>query len=95
MPPGISKYRRHIARHNAALRLRWSKAECWSASTSLRYRDVPTLDRSWLADARIARVFGRWQVFASGRNLLDDEHEEIPGVPTAGRYMEVGAIWEL
>jgi hypothetical protein len=29
-------------------------------------------------------------VFAQGRNLLNESYEEIPGVPTAGRYLEAG-----
>ena len=39
--------------------------------------------------AREPRI-GSVVIFAGGRNLLDENYEEIPGVPTAGSYIEIG-----
>lgn len=58
---------------------------------SLRYREIPELDNYTLVDLRIAQAVGRGLVcYVKGRNLLDEDYEEIPGVPTSGSYAEAG-----
>ena len=44
----------------------------------------------WLADARIARPFGRATVFTDGTNLLDTRYQEIVGADMPGREFRVG-----
>jgi len=85
-----SKYALNVARHDIGLMLGLREAHGFSASVTARHRDVPTLDRYWLLGARLAQRFGDVTVFTLGRNLLDESYEEIPDVPTAGRYVEAG-----
>jgi iron complex outermembrane receptor protein len=90
-----SKYALNVARHDARLTLDMDAWRGFSCSATLRYRDVPALDRSWLLSARVARRLGRVSLFLKGRNLLNERYREIPGVPTAGRYLEAGAAVEF
>ena len=85
-----SKYALNVARHDLRLSLVLPERRGFSASATARYRDVPALDRYWLISARLGRRIWKTVVFIKGRNLLDEDYEEIPGVPTAGRYVEAG-----
>jgi outer membrane cobalamin receptor len=85
-----SKYALNVARHDVRVTLGLPETRGFSASVTARYRDVPTLDDYWLVSTRLAQRLGKVVVFAKGRNLLDEDYEEIPGVPTAGRYVEAG-----
>ena len=85
-----SKYALNVARHDARVTVGLRETLGFAASVTARYRDVPTLDRYWLTSARVAQRVGNVVVFAGGRNLADRRYEEIPGVPTAGRFMEFG-----
>ena len=85
-----SKYALNVARHDARVTLALPDTRGFSASVTARYQDVPTLDRYWLVTARLAQQIGDITVFFKGRNLLDEDYQEIPGVPTAGRYVEAG-----
>jgi len=85
-----SKYARNVPRHDTSLVLSLPEVRGCSASVSLRYRDVPTLDRYWLLGARAAQRWKAATVFVGGGNLLDENYEEIPGVPTQGAYVEAG-----
>ena len=78
-----SKYALHVARHDVRLTLGLPETRGFAASLDARYRDVPTLDRTWLLAGRVAQRIGRAVLYARGRNLLDTDYEEIPGVPTA------------
>ena len=88
-----SKHALNVARHDVYVRLTSREAAGFSLSAAGRYRDVPTLDRYWLVSARAAQRIGRATVFVNGRNLLDEDYMEIPGVPTAGSYVEGGVEW--
>lgn len=85
-----SKYALNVARHDVRMTLGLPESRGFAASVTARYRDVSTLDDYWLVSARLAQRIGSVVVFAKGRNLLDEDYEEIPGVPTAGRYIEAG-----
>jgi len=85
-----SKYALNAPQHDTRLGLTLPEWNLFSGSMHVRYRDVPTLDSySWVS-ARMARRFGRLTAFVQGQNLLDEDYEEIPGVPTSGRYTEAG-----
>jgi outer membrane receptor protein involved in Fe transport len=43
-----------------------------------------------LADARLARTFGRLRIFVEGYNLLDEEYQEVRGVDMPGRSVRAG-----
>ena len=85
-----SKYALNVARHDVRVTLGLPESRGFSAAVNARYRDVPMLDRYWLVTVRLAQRIGPVVVFAKGRNLFDEDYEEIPGVPTAGRYIEAG-----
>lgn len=85
-----SKYALNVARHDMRLTLGLPEIRGFSASATARYRAFTALDEHWLLSARAAQRLGRIAVLAKGRNLLDEDYEEIPGVPTAGRYVELG-----
>jgi len=85
-----SKYALNVPRHEPGAMLALRETRGFSASVSLKYRDVPTLDRYWLLSARAAQRWKAVTFFVRGRNLLDEDYEEIPGVPTAGIYAETG-----
>jgi iron complex outermembrane receptor protein len=90
-----SKYALNVARHEMGVGVGLRETRGFSASVDGSCRDVPTLDSYWLVGAGIAQRIGRVVVFGRGKNLLDEDYEEIPGVPTAGRYVEAGAelVW--
>jgi len=92
--PGESKYARHVPRHDAGLGLSVGETRGAAGSVSLRYLDVPDLGARTLVSARVSRRFGAVTAFAGGTNLLDQDYEDIPGVPTPGRYLEAGAALE-
>lgn len=85
-----SKYALNVPEHDAGVRVAMQELAGYRALVSLRYRDVPTLDAYWLVGLKVSKTLGAVTVYVSGRNLLDDEYEEIPGVPTAGAYGEIG-----
>jgi iron complex outermembrane receptor protein len=85
-----SKYVLNAPKHDVGLLTSIETDGGFSVSAQARYREVPDLDNYWLVGARIAQKLGRVTVFASGQNLLDEEYVEIPGVPTAERYVEGG-----
>lgn len=94
-PPRQSKYALNAARHDASVRATMGETSATLLSLGARYRAVPSLDRYWLMEARVSRRLGDLKLFANGQNLLDETYQEIPGVPTAGRYVEVGLEMDI
>jgi len=85
-----SKYALNVPEHDAGLYAGLAKTHGFHASVAARYRDTPTLNRYWLLNAKVSKEFGRLTIYVLGKNLLDEEYEEIPSVPTAGVYGEAG-----
>lgn len=86
-----SKYALNVAEQDVALTFELPETRGFSAATSARYREIPSLnERYWLVQARAARRVGRVTLFVVGRNLLDEDYTEIPGVPTPGASWEAG-----
>jgi outer membrane cobalamin receptor len=85
-----SKYALNVPEHDVGLTLGMAEVAGYRGVVTLRYRDVPTLDRYWLLGLTASRRMGPVTLHVSGRNLLDEEYQEIPGVPTAGAYGEIG-----
>ncbi len=85
-----SKYALNVARHDIGARFTLPEWGGFSLTMDARYREVPTLDSYTLVAARLARALQPVTFFVQGRNLLNEQYEEIPGVPTAGRSLEFG-----
>lgn len=90
-----SKYAFNYSRHDLGLLITLPEIEGFLLSCALRYREVPNLDNYTLVSARLSRKFGNAVIFLQGKNLLDEKYQEVPGVPTAGNYLEGGIEMSL
>jgi len=85
-----SKYALNAPRDDIGASAVYTHTAGFEAGISARWREAPDADGYCLVSARAAQRIGRFTVFAGGRNLLNEQYEEIPGVPTPGRYLEAG-----
>lgn len=86
-----SKYALNIAELDAAFYAGVRPFEGFDASVNVRRRNVKSLDDYTLAGISLSRTDGMITLFASASNLLDEDYQEIPGVPVAGTGIEAGA----
>jgi iron complex outermembrane receptor protein len=85
-----SKYVLDFARHSFGLDLRARLPGGLRLAPTVEYRRKQDGRDWWLVDLRLCRALGRLELFADGRNLLDQRYQEVRGVDTPGRAFAVG-----
>ena len=85
-----SKNARNVARHDFRIGVRTRDWNGFRAGCESRFREVPALNDYWLLSGRISQRIGMVTCFLVGKNLLDENYEEIPGLPTAGVSVDAG-----
>lgn len=98
-PAGVSAYVFDYLEHRAVLRAEgrapWELR--WGASLSYNDRNLQETDErpgadEWLRlDARLARSFGRFELYVEGTNLTDERYVEQGAVEMPGRWLVAGA----
>jgi iron complex outermembrane receptor protein len=88
--PAESKYALNVPRNEMRGGVVWETCPEITVSSSVLFREIPSLDSYTLLRTHISHHAGPFTIFANGQNMLNEQYEEIPGVPTPGRYIELG-----
>jgi outer membrane cobalamin receptor len=85
-----SKYVLDFARHVFGLDLSAQLPGALRLAPTLEYRRKVDGRDWWRLDVRLARPLGRLELFADGRNLLDERYQEVIGAAMPGRSLALG-----
>jgi iron complex outermembrane receptor protein len=86
----LSKYVLEYATRSIAAAVAVPLGGGFRAAVNLDYRRRYAGPRYTLLGARLARRFGRGEVFVAGTNLLNQDYYEIAGVEMPGRWVTAG-----
>jgi outer membrane cobalamin receptor len=85
----LSKYVLDYATRSLAL-AGTAHAGAWSVGPRVEYKHRIDGREHWVVDARLARRFGNWEVYADAANLFNADYQEITGVAMPGRWAKLG-----
>jgi outer membrane receptor protein involved in Fe transport len=91
----ISKYALNYPVHRAGLEIRPPAWRGVIGSVQLSYTQRLNQAGYFLLGGKVRRSFGNFRLFLEGTNLLGAAYEEIPGAPQPGRWVGLGADWDL
>src|SRR5690606_29160152 len=86
----LSKYVLDYTRHGVGVASTVAVSRDVDVSVHLDHRRRSDDQAYTLADARISARLGRMRLFVEGRNLLDEDYQEVAGVEMPGRAWTAG-----
>jgi len=97
MPGATSKFQINALKHQLTAGLHARLATQFSVDIQARFleRDDKVAHQYGLLDARLAWQHKMLRIFADATNLLDQQYQESGAVPLPGRWLSLGASWQL
>lgn len=97
LPGAESKFQINALKHQLTAGLNATLAKQFNLSLQGRFleRDGNVARQYALLDARLAWQRKTVRIFADATNLLDQQYQESGAVPLPGRWISLGAAWQL